>query len=92
MTRASSFAAALAALLLSPVPALACSICRCDDPAVVVPGDLRFVARGWRVSFEAERNAKDQRFDGQDAIVPGASPDRERETELRYTLTATSAS
>jgi hypothetical protein len=76
-------ATVLVLLPLASAPAHACSMCRCDDPAVVVPGDDRFVARSWRVAFEAERNSKDQ-ISGEDAGDPLA---RERETEMRYTLT-----
>ncbi len=74
-------ATAVSLALAAPTPAFACSMCRCDDPAHTLAGEPMLRQHSWRITFEAERFAKDQ--------VSVEDPSRrEGETELRYTAGA----
>lgn len=81
--------ALLAVLLLSGVTAgaRACSLCRCDDPATIITGNSMFAVRSWRVSFETEVFRKDQAGEWEEGSAEPA--DREREDEIRSTLSGT---
>ncbi len=51
---------ALAAVLFSPSPSRACSICRCGDPTFNALGKEGYAARGFRIALDWERFDKDE--------------------------------
>jgi len=66
-----------AGLLLLPLPAEPCSICRCGDPTFGALGKAGYATRGWRLALDWER------FDKQEGL-----PAEEAEELVENRLTA----
>lgn len=83
--------AALVVSLGAAPRAVACSLCRCGDPAFTLVGSQIFSPVRWRFGFDTERFSKDQvaepHHDEREGDAGAAL--REEEVEQRYTFSAT---
>ena len=74
-------ALAVAAVILAPAPAAACSMCRCSDPVFSALGEGLYSYGGFQVALDWNRLNQSE----------GAAGGPDFEAQIRNTLTATIA-